>query len=1216
MQSRAARLPAEQEQKQESQIHIPTREKAEVNREHFEQLNEEIAYLAGEAGPTADQQFEDPVCQALAGLENPEVVPFLNSEVWKLRIDLSAPEVDREWFEPSLDKKSYAEVRYISEDVVEITNPYYLSSELRKNKGSLANKLGEFLEKIRDSGSPSAIMAAHACMLELRDYFSTSDTTKLQQSASPSWLKEHFSELSNAYRELGYGMVERIEYISRHATGKNRLKPVSIPEGFEKSKKRTLKEIAALEKDLLDGSLGKNAIKRIEWGIKRKCYSVVEVAFYENVRRELEGLLMEFRGKDYIEKGFSAMGRDNSEKVELALRYVGMLETIAWKADLEAVRLKLNAAKRPGVPGELRESLSLRSWIFGARSSVLWGARSMAARLFHKRPPKKRRVATRAEMLAGLSVSEEMRLVLSSKRDLQLIRKRASAYSRLLSSWIDETLPGARIGRGERRKRFSSIRGDTSRLSADAGKLQGVVLPPPEDEHWEKTEEISKIENEEKRERERKKLSWQYQAERLLEVADAFEMDVSREQKAIGEDVLRSVEMARNQDILLDENASWDEKVAAYNRQFVMQNAVPILATSTAVGGILGFAAGGVGAKPGAVLGWGTGSLIIGAAATFNTGESLADYLAATTESEEESALADLRSSAFYMGFGIGGGPLRFFSGTAAKAVSGASFFGLGAANSVLLYHDIKRASEGDSAAYWEIPADIAFIAIGSVGFMKTFSGAWKTVSLPRYVSKELRGKSLIGGSFALTERQIGTRLPKILSRAVSGGYSPGFVALNSAFSLGFSLPEMKQAAGRGKYKQAMNVFSAGFGEMSRGMVTFEFVLAGAGMGVSKVLRKFPVRTVPRLNFLQASGLHTKISKIAKEAGAKVSNPKMQERLVEIAFGSRGKISSEQIQRMLALEGKAGKKAAEEISGEVSRGWRIARENFPVRGTVNFKRAWKRVEPLLEPATVLSRASVPVLVGASIYKEYSNERERLLSGRLEKVLTPAEADFINSLFSKSDGSAAMRASFGIPELDYSRILDAFEKIDMETYSPIKKRNEAEKRLRVSCAIALLMSKKRASASSVEKLAVDLHNALEGIESPPASQMPVDSLAEAAYVVYNQSPDYFKKRYSQNRKQAEAEWQGGLLDLFVCNTAGIFASLQLNKGPGWSASATREFLAEVEKLPARQRTSARGWALLSGMRDLETGMDAASSVALMLDATLQSNFMLMQSPGGK
>ncbi|MFP3950517.1 MAG: hypothetical protein ACLFUZ_05535, partial [Candidatus Micrarchaeia archaeon] len=851
-----------------------------------------------------------------------DVVPFLNSEVWKLRVDLSAPEVDREWVEEAFSKKSYTEVRYLSEDVVEVTNPYYLPSELRKNKGSLAKKIRGFLEKIRDSGSPSAIMAAHACMIELRDYFSTGDLNKLQQSSSPSWLKEHFSELSKAYRELGYGMVDRIEYISNYATGKNRLKPVSIPEGFEKGKKRTLKEIAALEKDLLDGSLAKNAIKRIEWGIKRKCYSVVEAAFYENVRTELEDFLRDFRDKDYIEKGFSAMSREDSEKVELAMRYVGMLETIAWKADLEAVRLKLNAAKRPGKPGELMESLSLRSWIFGARSSILWGARSMAARLFHKRPPKKRRVSSRSGMLGGLSVFEEMRLVLSSKRDLAEIGKRASAYSRLFSSWVDETLPGARIGSEERRKRFSSVRGDISRLSAEAGKLQGIVLPSPEDEYWEKTEEISKIGNEEKRERERKKLSWQHQAEVLLEVADAFEMDVSREQKAIGEDVLRSVEMARNQDIFLDENAPWDEKVAAYNRQFVMQNAVPILAASTAIGGVLGFAAGGVGAKPGAILGWGTGSLIVAAAGTFNTGKSLADYLAATTEAEEENALSDLRGSAFYMGFGIGGGPLRFFSGSAAKAVTGTSFFGLGASNSVLLYHDIKRASKGDSAAYWEIPADVAFIAIGSVGFMKTFSGAWKTVSLPRYVSKELKGKSLIGGSFALTERQIGTRLPKIISRAVSGGYSPGFVALNSAFSFGFSLPEMKHAAGREKYKQAMSVFSAGFGEMSRGMVTFEFVLAGAGMGVSKVLRKFPVRTVPRLNFLQATGLHTKISKIAKEAGAKVSNPKMQERLVEIAFGSRGKLSSEQIQRMLALEGKAGKKAAEEISREVSTGWR------------------------------------------------------------------------------------------------------------------------------------------------------------------------------------------------------------------------------------------------------------------------------------------------------
>ncbi|MFP3950496.1 MAG: hypothetical protein ACLFUZ_05425, partial [Candidatus Micrarchaeia archaeon] len=69
MQSRVAMLPAEQRENT-AEVHIPTKKKAEVNREHFEQLNEEISYLASEAGPTDDQQFEDPVGQALAALDN------------------------------------------------------------------------------------------------------------------------------------------------------------------------------------------------------------------------------------------------------------------------------------------------------------------------------------------------------------------------------------------------------------------------------------------------------------------------------------------------------------------------------------------------------------------------------------------------------------------------------------------------------------------------------------------------------------------------------------------------------------------------------------------------------------------------------------------------------------------------------------------------------------------------------------------------------------------------------------------------------------------------------------------------------------------------------------------------------------------------------------------------------------------------------------------
>lgn len=1237
MQSRAAMLPAEQEKEKKEEVHIPTREKAEVNREHFEQLNEEISYLSGEAGPTADQQFEDPIYFLLAGQfgRDEEISPFFDSKQYKIRIDLSELGEDRDLFEEELKKApdSYLEVRYLNKDVVEITNPYYLPSELRKNKGSLAKKIRGFLEKIRDSGSPSAIMAAHACMIELRDYFSTGDLNKLQQSSSPNWLKEHFSALSKEYSELGYGMVDRIEYISNYATGKNRLKPVSIPEGFEKSKKRTLKEIAALEKDLLDGSLAKTAIKRIEWGIKRKCYSVVEVAFYENVRKELEGLLMEFRGKDYIEKGFSAMGRNNSEKVELALRYVGVLETIAWKADLEAVRLKLNAAKRPGKPGELMESLSLRSWIFGARSSILWGARSMAASLFHKRPPKKMRVSSRSDMLGGLSVYEEMCLVLSSKRDLAEIGRRASAYSRLLSSWVDETLPGARIGSEERRKRFSSVRGDISRLSAEAGKLQGIVLPPPEDEYWEKTEEISitfhnsekrkkilenfgKIGNEEKRERERKKLSWQHQAEVLLEVADAFEMDVSREQKAIGEDVLRSVEMARNQDIFLDENASWDEKVAAYNRQFVMQNAVPILAASTAIGGVLGFAAGGVGAKPGAILGWGTGSLIVAAAGTFNTGEALADYLAATTEAEEENALSDLRGSAFYMGFGIGGGPLKFFSGTAAKAVSGTSFFGLGAANSVLLYHDIKRASEGDSAAYWEIPADVAFIAIGSVGFMKTFSGAWKTVSLPRYVSKELKGKSLIGGSFALTERQIGTRLPKILSRSLKWGYAPKGVIFNSVFSLPATLPDIQEAAKNGDYQKAFSSFSPAFTKLSRAMVTFEFALAGLGAGRIAIARKFPLKTAARVRFLQSLGLHRRISKLAAEGGIKLNKPKMQERLVEIAFASRGKFRPEQIQRMLGLEGSSGKKVAERIAEEVSKDWELAVEAFPAKGLAKTKKlrsVWKKAEQkLLREGTVRAKVlrsgmriakrgaaySMPVLIGSVMYFEYKDARMRKLDKKMAEYLAPAEADFRDFLAVKDPNMKPLKEAFGIPDLSHSEMLRAFKKIDSVEYSPHRKRNRAEKSLRIACAWALMMREKTASLKNIEELAKTTKSALIDSDIVFDETTFVDSLAQAAYVISKKGRKYFVESYETNADQIyEIGWFGGRQELFMHNTAGIYSAVALGKRREWAAAVTSEFLHEVSKLDQKEKFALRGGQLLSAINDLSYGTSAKDSVRL-------------------
>ena len=126
--------------------------------------------------------------------------------------------------------------------------------------------------------------------------------------------------------------------------------------------------------------------------------------------------------------------------------------------------------------------------------------------------------------------------------------------------------------------------------------------------------------------------------------------------------------------------------------------------------------------------------MIVAAAGMFNTGDALVDYINASNPRDEERAISRMRSSSLYMGFALGGAPLRLCGSTAGTAIYRTTFAGMAGANSVLLYHDaVKRAANGDTSAYMDIPVDLAFIALGSTGFIRTFSGTWKAVKLPLF---------------------------------------------------------------------------------------------------------------------------------------------------------------------------------------------------------------------------------------------------------------------------------------------------------------------------------------------------------------------------------------------------------------------------------------------------------------------------------------------------
>ncbi|MCP4648260.1 MAG: hypothetical protein GY852_11115 [bacterium] len=1201
-------------------------EKSEPNVANLEELTKAIDFLEGNLKPpTVEEQMDDPIQAYLEGGDPTLFKQFLMGKQMMVQIDFSVPGTDREGFESALNelakegkdkKKTFLGFRYLNMDIVEITNPYYVPSAFTEKGGKLGKQLKGTLEQIRDSGSPSAIMEANACIFQLRQRLLARDDIIARASSVPPWLEKPMAAVADAHLAIANHFVKRLEYIQKNAGGKRK---VAFPASFDKQKKRLKRSLGKAEKQLLDETLGKSAMSRIESGIQRGLYSELEIAVYKQVKTEFLSLLAKFKGISTEEKGLGALSALDPKTIDAISAYVTYLETIAWKVDYSSAKFTLGRILETKAS---TESPIQRQGMFRYPITIPPGYKneeevkahtSHMSRGGHRRPG-----VTQYRHLYKMPMIEQKILLFdgeeSAREKLILASKKAPAYFALLKTFVEEYIEGPQFHMTSEDTEsyvatFERLEKNSEKLLKEAKKLQTA-------------RQFGKGVDERSVGQERVHIK-EY-TNTLLEFCEAYEQ-FSETTNEECNSLLNLISTRERELALIDENLPVSSRVAAAFDLLILNHALEITFGSAAIGGAAGLIAtrSPTGAAAGTKLGWTVGGMIVAAAGMFNTGDALVSYIKATNPRDEERAIANMRRSSFYMGFALGGGAtmLRLFGSTAGTAIYRTTFAGMVGANSVLLYHDAaKRAAEGDTSAYMDIPVDIAFIALGATGYVRTFSGAWKAVKLPAYMRAEISGKALIAGSFGIAEQQL---LPKVVSQSLKWGYSPRGVFFNTAFSLPFVYTDMKKAAEKGKYQQAFRLFSDEFSRMSRQMVAFEFlILSPIKAGYASVVRRFPLKTAARVRFLQAQGLHRRISEIAAKRGAKLNSPEMQKNLIEIAFGSKGKFTSSQIQILLGLEGEAGAAAAKQIAKEVTQAWKIAVECYPTKGVAAKKvleRNWEKVSKYIEeeqtalaksirvirtPTAVGGRYAVPVLIGAHLYTEHKNVRKKKLDVRLAKRLTPTESSFMKLLVGKDPQSLALRKTYGIPEIEHSQILDAFDEIDSKKYNSNKKLDAAEKKLRIACSWSLLMSgNPEPTIEEIDQLAAEMEYALRDIHLELDETAPTAALAQMGYLLRTKGSEYFLANYHKNEGRI---MESGLLgeeaaDMFVHNTAGIYAAATMKKSMAWGASVSRDFLAALdeEKISPEQSTLVRGAPLLSGIVRTGEGTPALDTVAYII-----------------
>ncbi len=633
-----------------------------------------------------------------------------------------------------------------------------------------------------------------------------------------------------------------------------------------------------------------------------------------------------------------------------------------------------------------------------------------------------------------------------------------------------------------------------------------------------------------------------------------------------------------------DEQNPWNVRTSAYTKLYVLRHSLEIIGATTAIGGV----AGGIssrspaGAWAGAKVGAGAGSLIVAAAGAFVTGDAMYRYFSGTGDLEQ--AVEDMRLGATYMLFGLGGGPIAAIS-TPIKLIAGG---GAALANTLLMWEDIKRGN------YWEIPADVAYMAIGGVAFFRVAGG----VLMATRLAKPLKSAMVIVNSSGVARISLKglKKLETISTRALKVGYTPTWIGLNAAFGGLSQWHNISTAIENGNYGIAFSYLNRGFAEVTRGMVGFDFALFGVAgstlkAGAAPVARYFrvavPAAQARAVNLLSAEGLYERVSDLARKAGAKTFQPKTNAQLLELAFASEGRVSAEFVQATLGLESRA---AAHTISTEINTSWRLARRIL-AKGKAAGKIAWnkvgrnmKRIAKTRAARLAAHGAKGAVLIGAVGYMEFENIESRKLATELNNLMNKSEAQFLNYLL------ASPHPEFGTSQLEMAKVVNAMSLVNsisddvddgvhplalqLELGGDIEKR----KRLLLSGAISLMMEGHEVTDENLSSIISEMDSLFTRTGIELKVHTPTGTLALMGSILLQEGPDQFAEAYaSMSRNTSEPQYLDYMVSSYYCAST-------LGRSTNWASDVSFEvFQALIEN---DMEGKVLGWPLVRTFQALE------------------------------
>jgi hypothetical protein len=645
-----------------------------------------------------------------------------------------------------------------------------------------------------------------------------------------------------------------------------------------------------------------------------------------------------------------------------------------------------------------------------------------------------------------------------------------------------------------------------------------------------------------------------------------------------------------------DKSNPFGVRAKSYVKIYTLRYSLAVIGGSAAIGGVIGGVStrtpGGVwlGVKGGAKV----GSMIVASAGMGVMG--LGAYNYSQGEEGKEQLMDDLRMGSTYLAFGLFGAPAKAFGVPLRLAIGG----GVAASNSVLLYDDFKA---GD---YYNAAADLAYIAMGSVAFIRTATGAFRAIRLKNAVEGSVEIANASGAAKLSMVARAGKSVADRMVKVHKAGYSPGFVLMNAGFGGLANYADIEEALENKKYGLAASIFGRGFTEFTRDFVAFDFALAGVAGSAKTGVRIFRA-TVPRANakivaLLHRTGLYEKVADFASAGGLNMYRAQNNARLLELAFNSGGKVSPAYVQQYLGMKSIEN---ARKIAFAINHDWRMARAAFSkARGA--SKRAWQWVKKAIKSKKF--KAAVGVSMASAIYYLQKQDiQHQRRAKELEKIMTPYEFEFIASTFRGDNKGAGVS---GVPDSklydSIDRVNEISEEVDGGKHAgsiALKLGGDVEKRkwLLSACALALLMNGQEATKGKISKLALSVEKmaATQGIsftyrpvkerEGRPTYSTHFGSVVMMAATLLREGEQGFIDSYSylsdtQGQKSPKSFTDYALTSIYAASVYG--------KPYEWAADVSHSLYEGTRNTPHHSKL---GWHLLFALGSLESEFPSSDEI---------------------